>query len=149
MDNNEINKIDSVTDEKKKPKKNKESEFQGVSIIDQPTRSLPKLVNELINKNFTIHLTKNGYYIPGFYGLNRCGDTGYAFFQETTDPELLAFYDAKGNKVPVRSFTDLVSFNANIWGYFYKTNEDYKKPDPQWFPYMMELNILNITPPSK
>lgn len=132
----------------KKPKK--KDELDGLKIVDNPSRSLPKIINELLEKNFSIVLTKNGYLVEGFYGLSH--DTqhvGFAFGQETTDNNVLVFFDAKGHKHVIKSFEDLVRFNSLVWGVFYKVSEEYKKPNPKWFLHMLELGALNITPNSK
>lgn len=150
MTDNIENHIDS-TEEKKKQKKSKDAEFVNVTIVEQPNASLPNLIKELLDKNFTLSLSKTGYYLHGFYGMNKSAEnqSGSIFFQETSDPTLLAFYDHKGNKHPVRSFEDIVSLNATIWGVYYKLSPDYKKPDTMWFPYMIEYGVLNIAPPAR
>jgi hypothetical protein len=139
----------SVEDQKtvaeKKAKKSKDGEST-LKVVDNPVRHLPAIINELLEKNFSIILSKNGYYVEGFYGLNPDGKTGYAFAQETTEANTLVFFDAKGHKHLVKSFEDLVKFNSHVWGIFYKQSEDYKKPNSKWFGYMLELGALNITP---
>ena len=129
----------------KKVKKSKEAE-PTLKIVDAPIRKIPSIINELLEKNFSIILSKSGYYVEGFYGLNHEGKLGYAFSQETTEPDTLVFYDSKGHKHIVKSFEDLVKFNSHVWGIFYKQSEDYKKPNQKWFGYMLELGALNITP---
>lgn len=138
-------------EEKKKQKKSKDNDFQGVEIREYPNSALPSLIVNLLNNNFTVTLAKTGYYVNGFYGLNRQEgqDSGSVFFQETSDPNLFAFYDHKCVKVPIRTFEELVVFNAQMWGVYFKQSQDYKKPDSHWFPYMLEYGVLNITPPSK
>jgi len=140
-----------IKNRKKISKKSEDLEFKNIKIIDNPVRQLPKLINELLEKNFEIILTKNGYYVEGFYGLHSGYKIGYAFGQETTEQNTLVFYDAKGHKHLIKSFEDLVRFNGKVWGSFYKLNNgcDYKKPNPKWFNYMLELDILNITPGDK
>jgi len=135
--------------EDKKPvvKKAKESEYPNLKIIENPIRKLPSLINELLEKNFSIILSKNGYYVSGFYGLNKDTDiAGYAFGQETNDSGVIVFFDSKGHKHIIKSFEDLVKFNSQVWGVFYKVAEKYKKPDAQWFGDMLEMGALNITP---
>lgn len=135
----------AVTEDKKKVKKSKDGEFN-LKVVDAPVRQLPTIINEVLDKGFSVILSKNGYYVEGFYGLNHDGKFGYAFGQETTEPNTLVFYDAKGHKHPVKSFEDLVKFNSQIWGVFYKVSEEFKKPNQKWFGFMLELGALNITP---
>lgn len=146
MENSIENK--ETLDNVKKPKK-KDNDLNGLTINETPNRGLPSLVKEILDKNIKVILTKNGYYLSGFYGLNKDKESGYIFFQETNEPESLVFYDAKNTKHIVRSFKDVVNLNAIVWGYFFKISEDYKKPDQEWFPYMLEYGVLNITPPTK
>lgn len=132
-----------------KKQKKRENDLNGLTINETPNRSLPNLVKELLDRNIHVILTKNGYYVSGFYGLNRNKENGYIFFQETSDPEALVFFDAKNTKHIVRSFRDIVSLNATVWGYYFRIADEFKKPDSEWFPYMIEYGVLNITPPTK
>ena len=60
-------------------------------VKDKPNRSLPKLIEELLNKNIKVGLSKNGYLVYGFYGLN---DDGYAELLESKDnKDILVSYD--------------------------------------------------------
>lgn len=141
---------DTNVEVKKPAKKSKDNEFSNIKIVDSPVRQLPKLINELLEKNFTILLTKNGYYVEGFYGINANeGKIGYAFGQETSEANVLVFFDSKGHKHLIKSFEDLVKFNSHVWGIFYKVAEEFKKPNAKWFSYMLELGALNITPGGK
>lgn len=118
-----------------------------LKIIDKPVRNLPKLIGELLNKNFSVVLTQNGYYIEGFYGIQQNESfKGYIFAQETTEDGTLAFFDAKGHKHYIKTFEELASLNSIVWGQFYKTTDEYKKPNAKWFGFMLELGVLNITP---
>lgn len=140
-----IDNTKGASEEKKEAKKSKGVE-PTFKVVDNPVRQLPTIINELLEKKFSIILSKNGYYVEGFYGLNHEGKLGYAFGQETNEPNTLVFYDAKGHKNLIKSFEDLVKFNSQVWGVFYKLSEDYKKPSQKWFGYMLELGALNITP---
>jgi len=137
----------AVSEDKKKAKKAKEE--LSFKIVDAPVRQLPSLINELLEKGFSIILSKTGYYVEGFYGLNHEGKLGFAFGQETTEVNTLVFFDAKGHKHTIKSFEDLVKFNSHVWGVFYKISDEYKKPNPKWFGYMLDLGALNITPGGK
>ena len=138
-------KIEEVSQEKKKSSK-KNNELS-IKIVENPIRKLPKLINEVLEKDFSVILSKNGYYIEGFYGLNiETNKKGFAFAQETEEEEILIFYDAKGHKHTIKTFEELVNFNSLVWSYFFKMSEQYKKPDQKWFGYMLELGTLNITP---
>lgn len=135
---------DSFVD--KTPKKKKEDHLNGLNVLDTPSRKLPVLVEELLEKNISIRLTKKGYLVGGFYGLGEGENKGFASFQETNKPNTLVFFDNKGREHIVESFEDLVKFNNFIWGVFFKLSEDYKKPDLLWFQYMLQHGVLSITP---
>ncbi len=127
----------------------KTKKTESVKAIDIPNRKLPVLIDEIIEKGFSVSLVKNGYYIEGFYGINSSKDSnklGFAFCQDSTEENSFIFLDAKGHKHIIKSFKDLVVFNSVVWSYFYKISDLYKKPDSKWFPYMLELDVLNITP---
>lgn len=141
------NNVEEKNSEKKKSAKKNKDDLGDLKIIENPVRNLPKLINEVLEKNFSVILTKNGYYISGFYGLNQeNGKKGFAFGQETTNPEVLVFFDSKGHKHLIKSFEDLVNFNNHVWGLFFKLSEEYKKPNSEWFHYLLDLGVLNITP---
>lgn len=130
----------------KTPKKKKEDPLHGISILDKPSRKLPPLVEELLEKNIPVRLSKKGYLVGGFYGLGESDNKGFASFQETNKPNTLVFFDNKGREHIVESFEDLVKFNNSIWGVFFRLSEDYKKPDFLWFQYMLQHGVLSITP---
>ncbi len=135
-----------VVAEKAEQKKVKKAEVS-LKTIDKPVRQLPKIINELIEKNFSIVLNQKGYFVEGFYGIsNETSFTGYIFAQETSEPNTLVFFDAKGHKHYIKSFDELVALNSVVWGQFYKVSDAYKKPNAKWFSYMLESGVLNITP---
>lgn len=128
--------------EAKKPKKTEVA----IKIVDTPNRVLPGIIQEALNKNFSVLLNKKGYFIEGFYGIkHESGVPGFIFAQETTENNTLVFFDAKGHKHYIKDFNELVSLNSFVWGQFYKS-EEFKKPNAKWFGYMLELGVLNITP---
>lgn len=130
----------------KNAKKKKEDALHGLTILEKPSRKLPALVEELLEKNIPVRLTKKGYLVGGFYGLGDNENKGFASFQETDKSNTLVFFDNKGREHVVQSFEDLVKFNNFVWGVFFKLSEDYKKPDLLWFPYMLQYGVLSITP---
>ena len=130
----------------KTPKKKKEDPLNGVTVLEQPSRKLPQLVEELLEKNIPVRLTKKGYLVGGFYGLGDGDNKGFASLQETNKENTLVFFDNKGREHVVESFEDLVKFNNFVWGVFFKLSEDYKKPDFLWFQYMLQYGVLSITP---
>lgn len=130
----------------KNAKKKKEDPLHGLTILEKPSRKLPALVEELLEKNIPVRLTKKGYLVGGFYGLGDNDNKGFATFQETDKANTLVFFDNKGREHVVESFEDVVKFNNFIWGVFFKLSEDYKKPDLLWFPYMLQYGVLSITP---
>lgn len=136
----------SDTSVEKTPKKKKEDPLHGVTILEKPSRKLPALVEDLLEKNIPVRLTKKGYLVGGFYGLGDNDNKGFASFQETDKANTLVFFDNKGREHVVESFEDLVKFNNFVWGVFFKLSEDYKKPDLLWFQYMLQYGVLSITP---
>jgi hypothetical protein len=140
----QLNTLENSSDEKKKSKKDA---LAGLDILEKPARKLPSIIEETLNNNISVELATNGYYVSGFYGINsEKGKTGYAFIQETSEPDTLVAYDNKGAKHVLKNFEDLVKFHSHIWGTFFKLSEDYRKPDMKWFPFLLQYNALNITP---
>lgn len=138
-----------TTEDKKKTRKNKEDPLAGLDILEKPVRKLPKVIEEVLKNNIEVRLTSNGYYVDGFYGLGADkGQLGFAFAQETSEPDTLVFYDNKNAKHVIRNFEDLVKFNNHVWGAFFKLSEDYKKPDLKWFSFLLQYGVLSITPGS-
>jgi hypothetical protein len=140
--------MSEINEKKKTPKKS--SLLNGLTIVS-PQRKLPLVIKEAIERNIPVVLSKDGYYVKGFYGLNQetVGYKGYAFAQETSDFESVVFYDSKGLPVVVKSFKDLVKFNNDVWGSFFKLSEEYKRPDELWFNLMLSYDVLAIMPGGK
>lgn len=135
--------------EQKIDKKKNKADFNLVKeneILPTPNRTLPKLIEELLEKNIPIILSKDGYYVGGFYGLGEGEKKGFVFAKDTTEANTLAFIDNKGNFYSIKNFEELVKYNNHIWAAFYKLSDDYKKPNSLWFSYLLEYNVLNITP---
>lgn len=136
--------------DKKKPgrkSKNEMNSLGNAQVLELPNRQLPRLIEELLGKGFQVMLSKDGYFIGGFYGINaKINKTGFVFAQDTTDDNILAFEDAKGYKHPIRNFEELVRFHSLVWSQFYK---EYPRADMQWLGYMLELNAANISPITK
>lgn len=145
---NVVNKEEDKED-KKKMKKLKEDPFQNITVLNEPQRKLPKVIEEALANDIPVRLSKNGYYVAGFYGLNSDTDNaGFAFAQETSEPDALVFYDSKNHRHLVKTFEDLVKFHNHVWGLFFKISEEYKKPDILWFGFMLQYGVLNIMPGS-
>lgn len=138
--------LEQEVEKKKKKVKNEFELGENTQVLPSPNRTLPKLIEIALEKDIPVYLTKDGYYVGGFYGLNSGNKKGFAFAQDTSEANTLVFYDSKNNQCAIRSFEDLVKFNSHVWSSFYKLSEDYKKPDSLWFGYMLEYNALNITP---
>jgi hypothetical protein len=145
---NNLTATNTITDiEDKKKKKAKDDVFSNITVLNEPNRKIPKIIEEVLAHGISVSLAPNGYYIEGFYGLN--ADTkhvGFALAQETNEPEYLVLYDNKNHKHLIKSFEDLVKFHNHVWGLFFKISEDYKKPDILWFGFMLQYNVLSITP---
>lgn len=147
--NNQNNISDNETERKKPGRKPKgENDNLGdAQVLDYPNRTLPKLLEEVIEKDFVVVLGKDGYYIEGFYGLNpNMLNGGYVLAQDTTIANALALTDSKGNRHLVKTFEELVFFHSMVWGSFFKSSAEYKKPNPKWFPFLLEYGALNISP---
>lgn len=143
------NQVNNQQTEEKKTRKQKEDVFSNIQILEQPHRKLPKLIEEVLKHNIPVRLSSNGYYIGGFYGLNADKDnSGFAFAQETSEPEALVFYDNKNGKHLIKNFEDLVKFNNHVWGAFFKLSEEYRKPEILWFGFLLQYGVLSITPGS-
>ena len=139
--NNDVNATSSI----EKPKKKKDDALQGLTLLDKPSRKLPALIEELLEKNIPIRLTKKGYLVGGFYGLGDSDNKGFATAQETNKSTII-FFDNKGREHLIETFEDLVKFHNFIWGVFFKVSEDYKKPDIMWFHHMLQHGVVSITP---
>jgi hypothetical protein len=145
-----VSAIAHVADDKKKEKAKKKDDLGGLEVLQFPNRTLPAIIEELLEKDFPVRLAKDGYYVGGFYGLNaETGNKGFAFGQDTSEANTLVFYDSKNHKHVIKSFEDLVKFHNHVWGLFYKTAKEYQKPDTSWFSYMLEYGVLSITPGGK
>lgn len=135
--NNEPTKNLEIQQKKKSP---------SVETLNKPNRVLPALIEELLEKNICVILSKDGYYIEGFYGLNEnIGKKGFIFAQETTEDGTLVFNDARNSKHLVKNFEDLVKLHNHVWGQFFK-QEEFQKPDTNWLSYMLEYDVLNLRP---
>lgn len=134
----EKNETEKVTKKKK--------EEVAFTLSDKRSRILPSLIEELLEKNIPVRLTKKGYLVGGFYGLGDSENKGFATAQETTKDNTLVFFDNKGREHVINSFEDLVKFHNFIWGAFFKVSEDYRKPDIMWFQYMLQYGVVSITP---
>jgi hypothetical protein len=143
-ENTNINDINK--DLSKNKKKKEDSKTIGLEVLELPKRKLPALVEELLQKDIPIRITKKGYLVGGFYGLGDNDNKGFVTVQETNDVNTLVFFDNKGHKHPIKNFDDLVKFHNFIWGTYFKLSEDYKKPDSLWFGYMLQHGVLSITP---
>lgn len=134
-----------MSEENKKKRTKGDFDLGNVEVLPIPNRTLPNLIEELLVKGFPVHLSSKGYYIGGFYGLEVDGKKGFAFAADSSQANTLVLYDQKGSANLIKSFEDLVKFNRNIWAVYWK-QDDFKKPDMAWFPYLMEYNLLSMSP---
>jgi hypothetical protein len=138
--------------DKKKPGRKSKNEMHNlgnVQVLEHPNRTLPKLIEEVLEKGFQVQLSSNGYYIGGFYGINpRTDKEGFAFAQDTSEANALAFEDGKGYKHLIKNFEELVHFHSLVWSQFYKETA-YRKADPRWLQYLLEMNAASISPITK
>lgn len=128
-------------------KKKKKDDLGGLTLLLKPTRRLPSLIDECLDKGMFVSLSKEGYYVSGFYGLNEHNQfSGYAFLQETDEPNKMVAFDHKNVKHVISSFEDLVKFNRYIWSVYFKQSDTYKKPDHAWFEYLLQYGAVEVTP---
>ena len=79
-----VEKSSEKVAEAKKPKKTEVA----IKIVDTPNRVLPSIIQEALNKNFSVLLNKKGYFIEGFYGIkHEDGVPGFIFAQEIKQPQ--------------------------------------------------------------
>ena len=131
----------------------KKSRTQKISLVESsPSRILPKLVEELIEKGIPVLLRKDGYAIGGFYGIN---DNGYANIAEidfnqsnidkTQHADSLIAYDVKNKPHLISSFDDLIKFHLLVWKSYLKQKE-YCLLNSIWYPYIIQSPYISITP---
>ena len=116
------------------------------------TRILPVLVDELINHGFDVRVTKDGYTVGGFYGLN---DDGFAVLKEIdfAESELdkhqyenaLIAIDNKNKSHLISNFDDLIKFHLVIWKSYFKQKE-YMVLNSKWYPFVINSPYISITP---
>lgn len=110
-----------------------------------PRRSVPKLIQEVIDHGIPVLLNREGYLIPGFYGSTHSGQVGVVYAQDTEKSSEMLFFDHKNRKHVISSFKELVELNNTVWGSFYREKE-YSTPNQMWFPHLMNFGVLNISP---
>ena len=116
------------------------------------TRILPNLIDELINYGIDVRVTKDGYSVGGFYGLN---NDGFAVLKEIdfTESELdqnqyenaLIAIDNKNKSHLISSFDDLIKFHLLIWKNYFKQKE-YMVLNSKWYPFVINSPYISITP---
>lgn len=124
-----------------KAKSEKSTRKTKTQVKDKPNRSLPKLIEELLNKNIKVGLSKNGYLVYGFYGLN---DDGYAELLESKDnKDILVSYDNRKKEHVIQTFEDLVRFNGLIWK-VYKKQKEHRQDLLIWLNYLVEYECIDF-----
>ena len=116
------------------------------------TRILPNLIDELINYDIDVRVTKDGYSVGGFYGLN---NDGFAVLKEIdfTESELdqnqyenaLIAIDNKNKSHLIGNFDDLIKFHLLIWKNYFKQKE-YMVLNSKWYPFVINSPYISITP---
>lgn len=131
----------------------KKSRSQKISLVESPpSRVLPKLLEELIEKGIPVLLKKDGYAIGGFYGINNNGYANIAeidFNQSNIDKshyeDSLIAYDVKNKPHLISSFDDLIKFHLLVWKSYLKQKE-YCLLNSIWYPYIIQSPYISITP---
>lgn len=116
------------------------------------TRILPNLIDELINYDIDVRVTKDGYSVGGFYGLN---NDGFAVLKEIdfTESELdqnqyenaLIAIDNKNKSHLICNFDDLIKFHLLIWKNYFKQKE-YMVLNSKWYSFVINSPYISITP---
>lgn len=118
-------------------------------LLGYTNRTLPKLIEELLEKNIPVTLHKYGYKIGGFYAnLSEESDVeGNLLLQDSEEKDVFIAIDNKGKKHLVSSFKDILELNSYIWKLSIKQDKfKYKKVDPKWFTYLYESGLLEVVP---
>lgn len=148
---NTIENVETGQSEAKKTNK-KVNAKKLIASNTASTRILPVLVDELINHGFDVRVTKDGYAVGGFYGLN---DDGFAVLKEVdfTESELdknqyenaLIAIDNKNKSHLISNFDDLIKFHLVIWKSYFKQKE-YMVLNSKWYPFVINSPYISITP---
>ena len=138
--------------EKKKTNTKKVNAKKLIASNTASTRILPNLIDELINYDIDVRVTKDGYSVGGFYGLN---NDGFAVLKEIdfTESELdqnqyenaLIAIDNKNKSHLIGNFDDLIKFHLLIWKNYFKQKE-YMVLNSKWYPFVINSPYISITP---
>lgn len=125
---------------------NSEDVYENIAVLpvpklaDKPTRKISTLIEEVIEKNIEVELTREGYKISGFYGMPSI------LLQDSQEEGILIATDHKGKKHAVKDFFDLISLNNLVWRGFYKQDDKYRRPDTRWFVHLYESGQIELVP---
>ena len=146
-----INTVEQSQGQNKKTNK-KANAKKLIASNTASTRILPVLIDELVNHGFDVRVTKDGYAVGGFYGLN---DDGFAILKEVnfTESELdknqyenaLIAIDNKNKSHLISNFDDLIKFHLIIWKHYFKQKE-YMVLNSKWYPFVINSPYISITP---
>ena len=146
-----INTVEQSQGQNKKTNK-KTNAKKLIASNTASTRILPVLIDELVNHGFDVRVTKDGYAVGGFYGLN---DDGFAILKEVnfTESELdknqygnaLIAIDNKNKSHLISNFDDLIKFHLVIWKNYFKQKE-YMVLNSKWYPFVISSPYISITP---
>lgn len=147
LTNNNVNVNDNVkekseqTEKKQKPQSNENSKKTKTVA---PKRTLPDLILEILKHKIPVTLTDKGYEISGFYGLNRVGVA--ELFDTELDGQMIT-YDNRKHEHIIKTFDDLVKFNAHIWkAYFNEKKGEYLEADDMWSELLIKHKCVRNVP---
>ena len=124
MSNNDIFLNESP--EKEKPKKSEEK------ILT--TRSIPKIIEDVVDRGIKVYLTKNGYEIEGFY---KAGN-----IKIEIKNNVLHALDKKEKATVINSFDDLVRLNYDWWKRSRDKSTEFINPGKEWLDDFNRLNLV-------
>lgn len=147
IDVDEMVKPDTMDNDTKSKETQPKVVKEKVKISKTPNRLLPPLIELIMEKGISVKLTKEGYLIGGFYGLNN----GYLqlFEQDSTSTisnvDALIAMDNRKKMHVINHFDDLIKMNLTIWKVYSKEKE-FKHLDNEWYPHIIGSEFISITP---
>lgn len=136
--------LDTPTKKVDNRRKNKVDSIKPLSKI---SFNYPNIIKECLDNQIDVKVSIRGYYIGGFYGLNKgTPNEGYLFLQETIDPGKTIGIDHKNGQHLIESLKDLATLNGFVWAHFLKQDAEHNRPDDKWFSFLLKFGAVSISP---